>query len=261
VGIVIRNKRLRKFRNKHWAYILTIKITAVFYITIFSSIALIGATNAYFNDTETLTLPLKTTLWWDKSSLEFIGEANDSSGVSATIKNGGDKMAGTVPYEVWFSPDENPKNGKLLAEGIVPILDKNEVYTLHYSTTQPGKYMFKAYQRPGHGNKDVGGNGNLNQELWSNEIVIPESPKKPKTIEEQPKEIPNPNDESDTTSEIQPTTPESPSTTPEAPEDVDDTAPEPEQPPLEEETTEDIETSNDGSESIEEIDETPEETQ
>jgi YqxM protein len=186
VGIVIRNNRLRKFRNKHWAYILCVKLTVIFLTTTFSFMSLIGTTNALFNDVETTGFSI-TTQWdvppdedevWDRSSLKFIDPVTgDYKGITAIIKNVGDRdMAGTVVYEVYMVPigPGSPKNGTKVGSGTVPMLAVDEKHALHYTPTESGKYMFRAFQRPHHGdpNGTGGGNGNPEKDLWSEEITV-----------------------------------------------------------------------------------------
>jgi YqxM protein len=186
VGIVIRNKRLRKFRNKHWAYILYVKLAAIVLTTSFSLVSLIGTTNALFNDVERTSFSIQSQ-WdvppdedevWDRSSLEFIDPVTgDYKGITAIIKNVGDRdMGGTVAYEVYWIESGNPKNGEKVGSGIVPALGTGKSHELIYTPSKSGKYMFKAYQRPNHGDPNGkgkgGGNGNPENALWSAEITI-----------------------------------------------------------------------------------------
>jgi YqxM protein len=186
VGIVIRNKRLRKFRNKHWTYILCVKLTVIVLTTTFSLMSLIGTTNALFNDVETKSFSI-TTQWevppdedevWDRSSLKFIDPVTgDYKGITAIIKNVGDRdMAGTVVYEVYWIESGNPKNGEKVGGGIVPALGTGNSHELNYTPSKSGNYMFKAYQRPNHGDPNGTGkggrNGNPENALWSAEITV-----------------------------------------------------------------------------------------
>lgn len=150
--------------------------------------SLIGNTNALFNDVETTGFSI-TTQWdvppdedehevWDRSSLDFIDPVTgDYRGITAIIKNVGDQdMAGTVVYEVYMVPigPGSPKEGTKVGDGIVPKLTVNQEHSLHYTPTEPGKYMFRAFQRPHHGdpNGTGGGNGNPENDLWSEEITV-----------------------------------------------------------------------------------------
>jgi YqxM protein len=186
VGIVIRNKRLRKFRNKHWAYILCVKLAAIVLTTTFSLMSLIGTTNALFNDVEKTSFSIQSQ-WdvppdedevWDRSSLKFIDPVTgDYQGITAIIKNVGDRdMAGTVDYEVYWIGKGNPKNGEKVGGGIVPALGTGKSHELNYTPSKSGNYMFKAYQRPNHGDPNGtgqgGGNGNPENVLWSAEITV-----------------------------------------------------------------------------------------
>ncbi|TYR79319.1 hypothetical protein FZC66_14500 [Priestia megaterium] len=107
---------------------------------------------------------------WDKSSLSFISKCMDSDSVSAVIKNGEDSraMQGEVTYEVFWSEAGNPKNGKVVATGVVKPLTSGETQTLTYplDPLMAGNYMFKAYQRPNHP-----GAG----ELWSESLTVKEN--------------------------------------------------------------------------------------
>jgi hypothetical protein len=113
--------------------------------------------------------------------------------VSAVIKNGGNDMAGTVPYEVWWAEKGNPKEGIKVGDGMVPALKSGETFNLKFSTEKPGNYMFKAYQRPNHGDpnnkKESKGNGNAEGALWSEQITvtgsIPDMQPKPEKGNEQ----------------------------------------------------------------------------
>lgn len=96
--------------------------------------------------------------------------------VSAVIKNSGNDMKGTVPFEVWWAEKGNPKEGIKVGDGTVPALKSGETFNLKFSTEKPGNYMFKAYQRPNHGDpnnkKESKGNGNAEGALWSEQITI-----------------------------------------------------------------------------------------
>ncbi|MGI8386831.1 hypothetical protein [Robertmurraya sp. P23] len=104
---------------------------------------------------------------WDKSSLSFISEYVTCNGISATIKNGQDSQAmqGEVVYEVYWSENGNPKDGKVVYSGVVKALPSGETQELTYTPEEllDGNYMFKAYQRVGHPGKG---------ELWSGSITI-----------------------------------------------------------------------------------------
>ncbi|ANX13744.1 hypothetical protein ABE41_017175 [Fictibacillus arsenicus] len=223
---------------------------------------LLGTTSAYFNDIETLTLPLKTE-WevpdppdstddWEKSSLEFIGESSFANGISATIKNSGSDMTDSVDYTVYYIPEGNPKFGVEVYKDSLPLLKKDEIYTLQYATTTPGYYKFKAVQREGHGNKSTGGKGNPEKALWSETITLGEVPKNPDGIIENPETPTITNDSPDTTSENPEITPETPNT---------DDSPDTELQHPAEDSTEINETNNDDTENIQQSETTTEETQ
>ncbi|AJY77334.1 hypothetical protein [Paenibacillus beijingensis] len=104
---------------------------------------------------------------WDKSSLSFTGQTSYSGGISATVQNKGSQMDGETVYELYRVEKGNPKNGEIVALGIIKPLGPGETQQLTYvpNLLKPGKYIFKAYQRPGHP-----GTG----ELWSSSITVKE---------------------------------------------------------------------------------------
>ncbi|WP_141432705.1 hypothetical protein [Bacillus sp. 03113] len=115
---------------------------------------------------------------WDRSSLSFIGANPTDTGISATIKNGQDSLAmqGEVTYELFWSEQGNPKDGKIVATGVVNALTPGETQVLTYSSDDlpAGNYMFKAYQRPDHPGKG---------ELWSESITLKEEIKLDNNVE------------------------------------------------------------------------------
>ncbi|KKI91060.1 hypothetical protein WQ54_16945 [Bacillus sp. SA1-12] len=107
---------------------------------------------------------------WDRSSLSFIDQEDSCSCISATIKNGGDSraMQDEVKFEVYWSAQGNPKNGEVVYTGSIDALNPGETKELMYHLDQksePGNYIFKTYQRPGHPGKG---------ELWSESISVVE---------------------------------------------------------------------------------------
>ncbi|MCP3739746.1 amyloid fiber anchoring/assembly protein TapA [Rossellomorea sp. BNER] len=163
------------------------KVAIIFYALSITLINMLGSTNAYFSDSDSGTGRIQAGTWevdpppeeeWDRSSLSFTGPVLNNEGtISSTIINNGSDMAGTVAYEVWWIEKGNPKKGQKVADGIVPALKSGLSTTLEYKTTKPGSYMFKAYQRPNHGdpnnNKDNNkGNGNTEGALWSESITV-----------------------------------------------------------------------------------------
>ncbi|MFC7371429.1 amyloid fiber anchoring/assembly protein TapA [Fictibacillus iocasae] len=175
-GTKIRSKRLRKFRNKHYLYISTMKIGVIFYSLSITLTNLTGSTNAYFNDTKTVTGSIEAGVWeeekppqnegWDKSSLQFGNVSVDKcTSISAEIQNRGNDMKGSVTYEVWFALKGNPKDGQKLAEGVIEALKEKASSTLSFEPQENGIYKFKAYQRSGHPGKG---------ELWSEQLSVTE---------------------------------------------------------------------------------------
>jgi YqxM protein len=109
---------------------------------------------------------------WDRSSLKFDSEfgcQSSCSEVSAKIINGGSDMAGESSWELYYSEKGNPKNGEIVASGVIPPLKSNEHYIITVNLQELnlestiGIYKFKAYQRPGHPGIGV---------LWSEDCVV-----------------------------------------------------------------------------------------
>lgn len=109
---------------------------------------------------------------WDRSSLKFDPEYQCQGScyeVSAKIINGGSDMEGGSNWELYYSERGNPKNGQIVASGIIPPLKSNESYIITVNLQELdlespiGVYKFKAYQRPGHPGIGV---------LWSNDCVV-----------------------------------------------------------------------------------------
>jgi YqxM protein len=94
---------------------------------------------------------------WDRSSLLFAsGCEGDCGEITAEVCNGADEdMAGPTTWELYWIASGNPKNGVVIASGTINPLAAGECQTLTYNpganpNGASGKYMFKAYQRPGH---------------------------------------------------------------------------------------------------------------
>ncbi|MGM0874687.1 MAG: hypothetical protein ACQEWV_07745 [Bacillota bacterium] len=117
---------------------------------------------------------------WDRSSLSFTAENVTFDGISATIKNGQNSraMQGEVKYEVFWSAKGNPKNGEVVAAGVVNALTPGESQVLTYTPDQlvTGNYMFKAYQRLNHPGTE---------ELWSESITVKEKTELNEQVEPQ----------------------------------------------------------------------------
>ncbi|WP_171050967.1 amyloid fiber anchoring/assembly protein TapA [Bacillus sp. BHET2] len=200
--IPIRFKRQRKFRNNKNIK-LVLELVGIIYLSLFTLSYLTSQTGAYFNDQEQSTIFISSGKWleeWDKSSLTFTNKQSTQkvSGcgkieISTIIKNGSkNDMKGTSEYEVYFSQTGNPKDGKKVAEGMVESLQSNQSTTLTYKTDVTGNYKFRAFQRPGHGNKY-----DERHDLWSETITvtcketIPDKKEQEKSIE-QPITTPEP---------------------------------------------------------------------
>ncbi|MDT3428710.1 YqxM protein [Paenibacillus forsythiae] len=105
---------------------------------------------------------------WDKSTLSFTVEETTYTGISATVINDGSGMQGETIYEVYRSDTGNPKNGEVVASGVIKALapGKSQVLTFTPAVLEQGNYMFKAGQRPGHPGTGV---------LWSGSITVEET--------------------------------------------------------------------------------------
>jgi hypothetical protein len=68
-------------------------------------------------------------------------------------------MAGPTGWELWFAASGPPKLGDLIATGDVPALDADQEHLVSEAPIGgSGRYIYKAYQRPGHPGESV---------LWS----------------------------------------------------------------------------------------------
>jgi YqxM protein len=218
-------KRLRKFRNKNWFYVFSLKLGIIFYSMTVSILYLTGATGAYFNDTASVNGVIQAGTWsegWDKSSLTFVpskkpSTTNQCAPITVTVKNGGDRdMQGPVNYDVWWAEKGNPKDGVKVGVGEVRALKSGESLTLSYLPTKNGNYKFKVMQRPGHP-----GQG----ELWSEEIAVTNCEETKETKEnnspEKVEEGKTPEQEQEQQQQTQqPTEPAAPGTAPETTEQV-----------------------------------------
>lgn len=129
----------------------------------------IGASNAYFSDTEVSSGNIMSAAtWgdeeWDKSSLYFDEEfacQGDCEEIRARVCNGEDAedMEETSTWEIYWIESGNPKNGDLKGSGIIDALESGVCQELIFDPEgELGNYKFKAYQRLGHPGKG---------ELWS----------------------------------------------------------------------------------------------
>jgi hypothetical protein len=105
---------------------------------------------------------------WDRSGLEFIDEGlTCEAGGTIWVKvvnQGNEAMAGPTDWELWFAASGPPKLGELIATGEVPALDAGQEYRISELPTEgSGRYIYMAYQRPGHPGENV---------LWSGAIVV-----------------------------------------------------------------------------------------
>ncbi|MFB7301569.1 amyloid fiber anchoring/assembly protein TapA [Heyndrickxia sporothermodurans] len=174
-GLTIRTSRLRKFKSKNKRINNLMKIFIIWYLVIFTGSYLTSNTGAYFNDTDDIKGTITAGTWevddgkWDKSSLKFLGEKDQTikscvkTTISAAIKNTGNNMKDTSKFEVYSAKKGNPKDGSKIGEGTIPKLATNKSMNLTFDAKEPGNYKFKALQRPGHPGKG---------ELWSETITI-----------------------------------------------------------------------------------------
>jgi YqxM protein len=180
-----------------------LELLGIIYLSLFTLSYLTSQTGAYFNDQEQATVVISSGKWleeWDKSSLTFTNkqstqkvEGCGKTEISSLLKNGSkNDMKGTSEYEVYFSQADNPKDGKKVAEGTIESIQSNQSTTLTYNTDISGNYKFRAFQRPGHGNKY-----DERHDLWSETITLtckeikPDKKELEKSIE-QPKKTTEP---------------------------------------------------------------------
>ncbi|WP_325946237.1 amyloid fiber anchoring/assembly protein TapA [Heyndrickxia sporothermodurans] len=171
----MRRLRVHRFGKKTKKLQLLVKLVAIWYIALFTGSYLTSNTGAYFNDTDDIKGTITAGTWevddgkWDKSSLKFLGEKDQTikscvkTTISAAIKNTGNNMKDTSKFEVYSAKKGNPKDGSKIGEGTIPKLATNKSMNLIFAVKEPGNYKFKALQRPGHPGKG---------ELWSETITI-----------------------------------------------------------------------------------------
>ncbi|SFB13440.1 YqxM protein [Bacillus sp. cl95] len=182
--LTIRCLRARKYQNKSLGLIISIKLFTLCYIGIFLFSYLTFNTGAFYNDTSKVVGTFEVGTWetppdkWDKSSLAFQDQDRtinmtsvDSISckpleIGALIKNNGADMNGPSEYEVYFSANQNPMKGQKVSSGVINPLISNHSEVLKFIAANPGNYKFRAFQRPGHGNKSD------RQDLWSETITL-----------------------------------------------------------------------------------------
>ncbi|MDF2856928.1 MAG: amyloid fiber anchoring/assembly protein TapA, partial [Neobacillus sp.] len=202
-GRIIRKTRMKKFKPKGKKLVLAIQFVAVWYLLILTGSYLTTDTGAYFNDVEVIEEKLgaaddfdrnEVGEEWDRSSLSFSNFggfcSKDYPGIIfSEIVNGGDQdMAGTTKYYLYrvdIGEDGPNKNnlGELIASGDVPILQGENssqnkailTFKPNLNEIKPGKYKFKADQRPNHGNPNNDPNKEKDHETWGPEITVTEN--------------------------------------------------------------------------------------
>lgn len=142
---------------------------------------------------------------WAGSSLTFVsGCEGDCQQIKAILCNTGDgPMQDSVEWELFYSPQGNPKWGEVIERGIILPLEAGECVELSYQPSQSGNYMWRVEQEEGHPGKG---------EVWSEACsVICEqmTPTVPLTFTPLPTSTPTP-------TQIFPTPSPTPSPTPPA---------------------------------------------
>ncbi|MFG6118819.1 amyloid fiber anchoring/assembly protein TapA [Thalassobacillus sp. B23F22_16] len=180
--VEIRISRLSDFRKKHRS--IMVKLFSIFYVSTLILSYATSDTGAFFNSKSVAKTTIQAGHWeekslWDKSSLKFVkekgGEVKElmEQGckplkIMAAIKNSGSDMEGTSEFEVYYSESGNPmKKGEKIADGTIEIIKKDGVGEISYIAKEPGNYKFRAFQRPGHGNKE-----DERHDLWSDTITV-----------------------------------------------------------------------------------------
>lgn len=184
----IRYTRVRKFESKYKKYVLGCKIIILWYGFLILGMQWDTGTNASFNDIEKVSATIETDVWsWDRSSLQFSDKNKGYGFCSSEIKsfyseliNVGEKMMGSSAFEIYYvesGEGPNKKNpGVKIFTGEIPALKSGQTIRLLYTpdlpTLKTGKYKFKAYQRPGHGDPQGKDPSAESQELWGQEIAV-----------------------------------------------------------------------------------------
>lgn len=112
---------------------------------------------------------------WDKSSLHFNGGCNVSGCESAiaTVCTDTYGTAGTTTYEIYYAATGNPRNGAVVATGVVPIIGPQSCVTVTYTTAKAGQYAFKVFQREGHPGQGFIWSGNCSVNICSQPTSTP----------------------------------------------------------------------------------------
>lgn len=184
----IRDTRVRKFKSKYKRFVLAFKIITLWYGFLILGMQWDTGTNASFNDIEKVNSAIGTAVWsWDRSSLQFLDENtgygfcnSEIKGFYSDLANIGEQMMGSTVFEIYYvqsgeGPNKNNPGVKIFT-GEVPALKSGQtirlLYTPDLSTLKPGKYKFKAYQRPGHGDPQGKDPSSGLKELWGQEIEV-----------------------------------------------------------------------------------------
>lgn len=181
----MRSKRERKHRKRFKTLAIGTQILLIWTSLIIVGTQINSYTNASFNDIEDLTASLDVAEGeppgdgiWDRSSLEFSANGygfctEGIKGLFSDLINSGDgDMAGKSLFEVHYVEDGPGPNknhpGTVIYQGEIKALKSNELTRLIYAqdldSLAPGKYKFKAYHRPGHGDPN---NNNPDADLKS----------------------------------------------------------------------------------------------
>jgi YqxM protein len=177
--VIIRTPRSNKYGRRRWKSNMLIKIIAILYITILTCSFLNENTGAYFNDSQQLTGKIQAGTWevtkeqWDKSSLMFLNkeisqriEKCSPVDLTVLITNTGSDMQGPSEYEVYYIEKGKKDNGKIVGKGTIEPIASNKNMILSFTANTPGKYQFRAFQRPFHNFTSE------RKDLWSESIIL-----------------------------------------------------------------------------------------
>ncbi|MBT2661853.1 amyloid fiber anchoring/assembly protein TapA [Bacillus sp. ISL-45] len=195
-GSIIRSSRLRKFKKRSKGISIAAQIIAIWYLFILAGSYLTSYTGAYFNDIETIENFLGAADEfpgepdeWDRSSLSFTNvggfctQGFEGKLYSELANVGDEDMEGPTTFYIYKKTQGSPNRndpGELVHKGEVPPIEGKDspnnktilVFSPDLSTMTPGKYKFKADQRPGHSNPNNNQDVDREQETWGEEITV-----------------------------------------------------------------------------------------
>ncbi|MBP1948183.1 amyloid fiber anchoring/assembly protein TapA [Virgibacillus litoralis] len=196
----MRKKRTRKHLTSNNKTATVIQLFIIWCCILIAGTYFNTHTNASFNDIEEINGKLHVNWeqddvkdpppeeeYWDKSSLKFSGDnaeygfcERDVSGLlSGIINGGGGDMNGESEYDVHYHQEKDPNKNRLgdvVYTGVIQPLKSGESTILKFepdnlSDLEPGKYKFKAYQRPGHGDPNNETPDGPLMEIWGNKAI------------------------------------------------------------------------------------------